>query len=117
MKRNRIILPVAFCAAAALAYQGTFIVFSPAADGITRGIDVERIDSVSVSGANAVITPLGQPPVQLPLSDFNDMRIVDGDDVIAIDMDAATVYNPYAFEGVTVSNVDRAVTVTSEKTA
>lgn len=114
MKRNRFIIPAALTAACALAYQGSFLVFSPKSDGITRAIDVDRTDSIAVSGANVVVAPLGQPQVQLPIADINDLQFANMEDVIAIDLNAQTVVNPYAFEGVTVTNVDRGVTITSE---
>lgn len=116
MRRRHFILPLALTAVGALAYQSSFLVFSPAspADAVTRAIAVKNTDSISISGANVVVTPLGQAQSQLPISAVTDMRIQEREDVIAIDMDAATVFNPLAFEGVTVEMADKAVTVTSE---
>lgn len=114
MNSRRILLPLALTAVAALAYQGSYMVFAPASDAVTRAIAVKNTDSISISGTNVVVTPLGQPQSMLPISAIADLRILPNEDVIAIDMDRATVFNPLAFEGVSVEMVDKAVTVTSE---
>ena len=114
MNSRRILLPLALTAVAALAYQGSYMVFAPASDAVTRAIAVKNTDSISISGTNVVVTPLGQPQSMLPISAIADLRIRPNEDVIAIDMDRATVFNPLAFEGVSVEMVDKAVTVTSE---
>lgn len=50
MNSRRILLPLALTAVAALAYQGSYMVFAPASDAVTRAIAVKNTDSISGGG-------------------------------------------------------------------
>ncbi|MGM9863822.1 MAG: carbohydrate-binding domain-containing protein [Lepagella sp.] len=100
----------ALCASATSSY----VLFN-STDGVTRGIAVEKVDSMYVADTNLVVKPHSLPMASIPLRLTGRMTIAEAEEVIAISYadGKATVLNPYAFEGVDVSVSGNFVTVTN----
>ena len=118
-KKNKLTLVVAL-SAITLGYAATDRLWFTNGN-MSMGLDVDNLDNISMSGSNLVVKTINNGEYTFDRSDVNVATVSTGDKttevVITYNGDVATVVNPYAFSGVSVSVSGADVTVNAETAA
>lgn len=102
---------------AAVAGSAAVKLFINRTNGISEGLATTLLKEITFSSdeTQMTVTPTTGEGMTLPIAGMSDMTLSDSDDVVVIvyDGDKATVVNPLAFEGVTITTSGAHVTVNS----